>query len=334
MAVAKITSITQGQFNVSAKAGTLQPGCVYIIDRQHARLALTAHMSVGLRDEVNWADIQGKPDFDQPVHWDDIQGKPDLGGPVQWADVQGKPAFGNAAMATLTTSREDNTNGRVLRVGDFSIGTWMVHAPGRDLNNLPMYNVSFTGNNLGNNPVGAGYTVVHQWVNSTNDILQFVSGVHTPDEQIYYRRKRTGHWRPWQRLVLEGTPQELHNKTLVAHREKPYRPAAGSASNNTIDLDDPAKGLQYLMPTAATVQVLSTQSWAHNQVGRTVRVWLRPSVPARTAAHPDLYWPHGRNTVSQSLTAGRVMLLEFQCVQFDGLSPFWMGRIISSNWPA
>lgn len=334
MTVAKTIHVTQGQFSVSANAGTLQPGCVYIIDRQSARLALTAHTSVGLRDEVNWADIQGKPDLDQPVHWDDIEGKPELNQPVHWNNVQGKPAFGNAARATLTAGREDGTSGRVLRVGDYSIGTLLVHANGRDLNALPLQCMVFTGKDLINNPVGAGYTVVQQWVNSVHDTLQFVSGVHTPDEQIYYRRKRTGHWLPWQRLVLSDTPQELRNKTLVGHRERPYRPAAGSASNNTIDLDDPDKSLQYLRPTVATVQVLSTQSWLQNQLGRTVRVWLRASVPARTAAHPSLYWPHGRNTVSQPLIAGRVMLLEFQCVQFDGLSPFWMGRLISDNWPA
>lgn len=257
--------------------------------------------------------------------------------PPAWNDIQGKPGFGSAAYATLTTDREDGVSGRALRVGDYSIGTPLIHASGRDLNNLPNQCLTFTGNNLVNNPAGAGYTVVQQWVNSTHDTLQCVSGVHTPDEHIYYRRKRQGAWQPWRRLVLDDTPMVLRNKTFSGHREAPFAPNPTYTSQNTvINLNDSDKGLQYLRPgTASTMSIAYSRPLNDpTDQGRSVLVYLRPQANVTIAAHEVVAWPDGRNRPSPVFPANKTSVIHFQHVHFSGDRALWYAKPSPGAWNA
>ena len=111
----------------------------------------------------SWGDISGKPTKFEPVvhthdwsaidnkplafppqshthHWDTVTNKPAqatrwptftevTGKPAQavrwptWSEVTSKPIFGTAAAADVTVGRDDTTPGRLLKVGDFGIGS-------------------------------------------------------------------------------------------------------------------------------------------------------------------------------------------------------------------
>ncbi|PAT31879.1 hypothetical protein CLI92_09070 [Vandammella animalimorsus] len=259
--------------------------------------------------------------------------------PPQWGEVQGKPAFGTAAYAALTTSTGDGTAGHVLRVGDHGIGDYLPHRSNLDLNHLPYKTTAFAGHNLTNVPAGAGWVVVQQWVSNANlqDILQCVSYLHSVGEHIYYRRKRSGAWQPWQRLALADTPMELRNKTFSGHKESPYIPDPSLTSQNTtINLDNAYWGLQYLRPGTANTMTITYSRGLNDSTdqGRSVLVYLRPQANVTIAAHAVVAWPDGLNRASPVFPANRTSVIHFQHVHFPGDRALWYAKPSPGTWNA
>lgn len=107
-------------------------------------------------------------------------------------------ALGTAALGTLTTSTDDHTPGRVVRVGDFGVGAVksIVEADLDGLRAVGTY-YSMSGINSPNatngwvtvNEAGRGYT------------LQEYVGV---DSAKWVRIEAAGVWQPWQKVLTDG----------------------------------------------------------------------------------------------------------------------------------
>lgn len=108
-------------------------------------------------------------------------------------------ALGSAASGILTTSTDDHTPGRVVRVGDFGVGAYYP-LPEADLDGVrkpgTYYSISGlhtpTGQNgwLTVNEAGAGYTMQEYFV--VNDASKWV------------RVEVVGVWQPWQKVLTDG----------------------------------------------------------------------------------------------------------------------------------
>lgn len=108
-------------------------------------------------------------------------------------------ALGSAASGILTTSADDHTPGRVVRVGDFGVGAYNP-LPEADLDGVrkagTYYSISGlhtpTGQNgwLTVNEAGAGYTMQEYFV--VNDASKWI------------RVEVVGVWQPWQKVLTDG----------------------------------------------------------------------------------------------------------------------------------
>lgn len=117
-------------------------------------------------------------------------------------------ALGTAATATLTTSRSDATLGRVLKAGDFGLGTGMSLGANYDLNNLTNsgnYRAEAGEINGPSTPITYGQIVVSRAVDT---IMQMAT--RYTDARTFIRAGRlaevggSGSWTPWREIYHTG----------------------------------------------------------------------------------------------------------------------------------
>ena len=112
----------------------------------------------------------------------------------------GKVSFGDDVYCRSATSKVNTESGRLLRVGDFGIGTANVQT-GIDLDTVN-YTGSLSGNNFVNSPSNA-YFYIRTTVHSSLYREQWASGMTGGTrEKIYRRVMDNGVWQPWRELAL------------------------------------------------------------------------------------------------------------------------------------
>lgn len=108
-------------------------------------------------------------------------------------------ALGTAATGTLTTSPDDHTPGRVVRVGDFGVGAYSglaqtdidtVRSPGTYYSISGLHTPTGQNGWLTVNEAGTGYTMQEYFV--INDASKWV------------RVEIVGVWQPWQKILTDG----------------------------------------------------------------------------------------------------------------------------------
>jgi hypothetical protein len=124
--------------------------------------------------------------------------------------------LGTAATATVTTSTTDSTAGRLLKVGDFSLGRSManpVAVPGGNIDAFTIPNGWYWANNTSSGtlpPETTGtYLILQNWFRAENQIFQMaIQRRFSPDRVVVWVRDSTGNppsgWMPWRRLYSQG----------------------------------------------------------------------------------------------------------------------------------
>jgi hypothetical protein len=124
--------------------------------------------------------------------------------------------LGTAATATVTTSATDSTAGRLLKVGDFSLGRSManpVAVPGGNIDAFTIPNGWYWANNTSSGtlpPETAGtYLILQNWFRAENQIFQMaIQRRFSPDRVVVWVRDSTGNppsgWIPWRRLYSQS----------------------------------------------------------------------------------------------------------------------------------
>jgi hypothetical protein len=124
--------------------------------------------------------------------------------------------LGTAATATVTTSQTDSTTGRLLKVGDFSLGLSAaspVAVPGGNIDafNIPNGWYYFNNTNAGTLPpeTDATFVILQNWWRAPSSIFQMA--IHRrfgPDRVVVWVRDSIGtppsSWTPWRRLYSQS----------------------------------------------------------------------------------------------------------------------------------
>ncbi|MGU3309768.1 pyocin knob domain-containing protein [Pseudomonas sp. M5A4_2d] len=107
-------------------------------------------------------------------------------------------ALGTAALGTLTTSTDDHTPGRVVRVGDFGVGAVksIVEA---DLDGLRAVGTYYSMSGVNTPNVTNGWVTVHEA--GRGYTLQEFVGI---DGSKWVRIETAGVWQPWQKVLTDG----------------------------------------------------------------------------------------------------------------------------------
>ncbi len=115
-------------------------------------------------------------------------------------------SLGTAASHDVTTSTTDTTNGRVLKVGDFGVGSPTMLPAGTDLNTFTT-NGSYDLQNAVNKPAGSanwGYLRVIRQNNTNGYCYQEWTELNNANPRTYYRVQNLGTWSEWRELYHTG----------------------------------------------------------------------------------------------------------------------------------
>lgn len=157
-------------------------------------------------------------------------------------------ALGTAAVATLTESATDNIVGKVLKVGDFGIGSNAVTLTGVDLNTMVR-----TGFYIATSPVNgpAGTTTNLLVLGNTSGsgrTMQIAQPVNS--ETYYVRSQSAGTWSTWKQLYHSGNLLNIGTTAATA------RTALGL--DNVDNTSDATKSIGGNAATATKLQTART----------------------------------------------------------------------------
>lgn len=107
-------------------------------------------------------------------------------------------ALGTAASGTLTSSTDDHTPGRVVRVGDFGVGA-LKSIVGADLDGIHAVGTYYSNSGVNTPNAVNGWVTVNE-AGSGYTLQEFV-GV---DGAKWVRVEAGGVWQPWQKVLTDG----------------------------------------------------------------------------------------------------------------------------------
>jgi hypothetical protein len=154
------------------------------------------------------------------------------------ADETAMRAFlqlGNAAQGTITVTNRDTTPGRLLKVGDYGIGSQNAGISGADLNNLAQTGF-YMGSSLVSAPDGTAqwFYVVHQEHGALGYSIQHATTLGI-NPICYVRSKNAGNWGAWRTEWDSGNfdPTTKANLASPAMIGTPTAPTAAPGTSTT-----------------------------------------------------------------------------------------------------
>ena len=106
------------------------------------------------------------------------------------------PTFGTAATQDVTTNKQDTTEGRLLKVGDYGLGLIGLSLQSTDLDAFVLGGTaSFYTNTTTNTPVAGTYGV--QWYSALSTEAGGAMAVSTSTQSAYFRSRNSSSFNPW-----------------------------------------------------------------------------------------------------------------------------------------
>ena len=116
-------------------------------------------------------------------------------------------AIGTAAASDVTTSSTDTTAGRLLKVGDFGIGSSSVIVSGSDANTISATGSYYLSSGL-NIPFANGH-LKYERISDLYGYQTFVSGTADTSDGFWVRRENAGVWGEWKKIYHTGSEQQI-----------------------------------------------------------------------------------------------------------------------------
>tara|TARA_R110001606_G_scaffold59162_1_gene140976 strand:- start:588 stop:1658 length:1071 start_codon:yes stop_codon:yes gene_type:complete len=106
------------------------------------------------------------------------------------------PTYGTAATQDVTTNKQDTTEGRLLKVGDYGLGLIGLSLQSTDLDAFVLGGTaSFYTNTTTNTPVAGTYGV--QWYSALSTESGGAMAVSTSNQSAYFRTRNSSSFNPW-----------------------------------------------------------------------------------------------------------------------------------------
>lgn len=123
-------------------------------------------------------------------------------------------ALGSAATKNVTTSSTDNTSGRLLKVGDFGIGSYTPTITDIFSNS---YQTTFFSTEGTSSDLPSTYMSGIKVARSSNDRGMIIAAITTGTPRLYFTNTSSGGWdNPWQTIYHTGNTTKDGNGVLSA----------------------------------------------------------------------------------------------------------------------